>query len=205
MSTPDSPTRPRGRPPAFDRVDVLDRLLGLFWHRGYEAATQELMLQVSGLSSSSLYRAFGTKAQLFTAVLDRYLDLADDMLGPMENGVAGGADLRRFLDRVQGQIEGPGSPGGCLVVTTLGDPINADPRIADLTDRHLRRMREAILRTLIRGQERGERLVLGTPDAQADAVFAGVLGVLARADADPGAAVRMLGGVRRLVPVKRRD
>lgn len=202
MTTPGgsagSASRPRGRPPAFDRTAALECLLALFWRNGYDGATQEAMLSATGLSSSSLYRSFGTKPEIFSAALRRYLDLADDVLGPLETGDRGRADLERFLDRVEGQIRGAGSPGGCLVVMTLSDPINADPTIAELTQRHLHRMEAAIRAAVVRGRRRDEVLVLTARDL-GSAIFAGVLGALARAAADPDAALTMLGGVRALV------
>lgn len=191
-------SRPRGRPPSFDRTMALDSLLALFWRQGYNGATQEAMLAASGLSSSSLYRAFGTKPQIFAAALQRYLDLADDVLGPLEAGDRGRADLEAFLDRVEGQIRGAGSPGGCVVVTTLSDPVNADPRINELTQRHVRRMEAAIRAAVARSRRRGEAAPLPARDL-GSAIFAGVIGVLACSVADREAAGTLLGGVRALV------
>lgn len=190
--------RPRGRPPAFDRTVALDSLLALFWRQGYDGATQESMLAATGLSSSSLYRAFGTKSEIFVAALQRYLDLSDDVLGPLETGKGGRADLERFLDRVKGQIGGAGSPGGCLVVTTLSDPVNLDPRISELTQRHMRRMEAAIRGAVVGARGEGGASGLSTRDL-GSAIFAGVLGVLACSAADVDKAVTMLGGVRALV------
>lgn len=95
-----------------DRDTALDALLALFWREGYDGATQEALLAATGLSSSSLYRSFGTKSEIFAAALRRYLALSDDVLAPIETGTAGAADLHTFLDRVHGQIGGRGSPGG---------------------------------------------------------------------------------------------
>lgn len=199
MSSQAFPAHRRGRPPVFDRDACLGALMGLFWSVGYEAATQEEMLRVTGLASSSLYRSFGTKPEIFAAALRRYLDLADDILGPLESGSLGGADLHVFLDRVAGQIRGASGARGCLVVTTLAEPIHGDPRIAELTDRHIRRMAAAVAAGVDRCEARGESLCLPAADLAA-AVLAGVLGTLARAVADPTHALRLLDAVRALVP-----
>ncbi len=188
----------RGRPPAFDRSVALDRLLTLFRRQGYDAATQEAMLEATGLSSSSLYRTFGTKHDTFLAALTRYLELTDAILCPLEKGTAGRADLEGFLDRVQAQFAPGDAPAGCLVVTTLCDRINDDPDVAQLTQRHLLRMEAAIRGTVARARRRGEALPLRA-DELASAILAGVLGATARATADPEGAERMLGGVRALV------
>lgn len=188
----------RGRPLTFDRSEALDRLLLLFRRQGYDAATQEAMLEATGLSSSSLYRAFGTKQETFVAALTRYLEMTDAILGPLETGQKGRVDLEKFLDRVQAQLASKDPPGGCLVVTTLGDPINHDPDVAQLTQRHLNRMEAAIRAGVSRAQRHGETLPLRAGDL-APAILAGVLGATARASGDPEGALRMLDGVRALV------
>lgn len=63
------------------------------------------------------------------------------MLVPLERGHNGTADVHTFLDRIEGLISGPMGTTGCLVVETMQNPINQDPRIKSLTDRHLQRMR----------------------------------------------------------------
>jgi len=68
-STPVVGARRPGRPAQFDRDNALSELLWLLWSKGYDAATQEEMLAATGLSSSTLYRSFGTKANILEAAL----------------------------------------------------------------------------------------------------------------------------------------
>lgn len=192
-------TRRRGRPIAFDRLATLDALMALFWREGYDGATQEAMLAATGLSSSSLYRTFGTKSATFAAVLERYLELADGMLGPLERGRDGTAELRSFLDRVGDQLDGPMGRAGCLVLSTLCDPVNRSAEIDTLTRRHVERMRAAVRAAVERAAAAGDPLPIGS-SATADVLLAGVLGVLARARGNPAAALELLDGLRALLP-----
>src|ERR1700756_4666650 len=109
MSTPTADTRPRrpGRPAQFDRDNALSALLWLLWSKGYDAATQEEMLAASGLSSSTLYRSFGTKVDILEAALARYLQWSDVMLAPLERGQAGVADVCAFFGNLEAQLAGP--------------------------------------------------------------------------------------------------
>jgi AcrR family transcriptional regulator len=175
-------------------------LLSLFWHKGYEAATQREMLAATGLSSSSLYRFFGTKADILETVLQRYIAAADPMLAALEHGRAGIADVHTFLDHVDTQIDGPMGTCGCLVVETMRNPINQDSRIKNLTEGHLARMHEGLASALQRAAGAGEipSSVAGT---LTDALQAGVIGVLTRArTGDTRHAIRLLRGVRALLP-----
>src|ERR1700756_18181 len=124
MSTPtEAGIRRPGRPAQFDRDNALAALLWLLWSKGYDAATQEEMLAATGLSSSTLYRSFGTKADILEAVLTRYLAWADEMFAPLEQGRRGVADVNAFFDHLQALLDGPLSTAGCLVWNTMQNPI----------------------------------------------------------------------------------
>jgi AcrR family transcriptional regulator len=60
------------RPREFDEDYVLERALHVFWDRGYEAASLAELQEATGLTKSSLYKAFESKEGLFRRVLDRY-------------------------------------------------------------------------------------------------------------------------------------
>jgi TetR/AcrR family transcriptional regulator, copper-responsive repressor len=72
MNKTEPPSRPRGRPRAFDRDDALDRAMRLFWQRGYEATSVSDLTDAMGITPPSLYAAFGDKKQLFLEAVDRY-------------------------------------------------------------------------------------------------------------------------------------
>jgi TetR/AcrR family transcriptional regulator, transcriptional repressor for nem operon len=197
-STEASIRRP-GRPAQFDRDNALAALLWLLWSKGYDAATQEEMLAATGLSSSTLYRSFGTKANILEAALARYLALLDEMFAPLEHGRRGVADVNAFLDHIRAQLDGPMSNAGCLVWNTMQNPINADPRIKTLTERHMQRLRRGLTAALQRAADAGE-LPPSAPKSLADALRAGVLGVQARGRAgEIEDAITLLDGLRALL------
>ena len=67
------PARPRGRPREFDRDDVLGHAMTLFWEKGFEASSLSDIVEATGLNKSSLYNAFGSKSELFSTALERYV------------------------------------------------------------------------------------------------------------------------------------
>jgi TetR/AcrR family transcriptional regulator, transcriptional repressor for nem operon len=199
MSTPTASRRRPGRPAQFDRDDALSALLWLLWSKGYDAATQEEMLAATGLSSSTLYRSFGTKADILEAVLARYLAWADEMLAPLERGQGGVGDVNAFFDNLQALLGGPLSSAGCLVWNTMQNPINCDPRIKTLTERYTQRLRDGLTAALQRAADAGE-VPPSAPKYLADALRAGVIGVQARGRAgDIDDAITMLDGLRALL------
>ena len=200
MSTP-TEARPRrpGRPAQFDRDSALSALLWLLWSKGYDAATQEEMLAATGLSSSTLYRSFGTKADILEAALARYLAWADEMMTPLEHGRRGVADVNAFFDHIRALLDGPLSSAGCLVWNTMQNAVNGDPRIKTLTERHMQRLRRGLTAALLRAVDAGEPLP-SAPESLADALRAGVIGVQARGRAgDIEDAISLLDGLRGLL------
>ncbi|MFD0164540.1 TetR/AcrR family transcriptional regulator [Streptomyces decoyicus] len=64
----------RGRPRAFDRDRVILDAARLFWRRGYSGTSTRDLTAALGLSTSSLYAAFGSKAGLFEEAVRTYAE-----------------------------------------------------------------------------------------------------------------------------------
>ncbi|MBM2618364.1 TetR/AcrR family transcriptional regulator [Actinoplanes sp. LDG1-06] len=64
--------RPAGRPRAFDRDEALRHAAHLFWQHGFSGTSTRMLTAALGISSSSLYAAFGTKADLFAEAIRSY-------------------------------------------------------------------------------------------------------------------------------------
>lgn len=129
----ESVSRPRGRPRSFDPEAVLDRVIPVFWARGYEGASMEELTAASGLARPSLYAAFGDKRGLFLAAVDRYA--ATIGRGPVER-LAGAATLdagiRAFLDATMDLVAGErGRPHGCLLACAAADAAECDAGVRE--------------------------------------------------------------------------
>ncbi|MFJ9246123.1 TetR/AcrR family transcriptional regulator [Streptomyces sp. NPDC101776] len=66
--------RNRGRPRAFDRDGAVLDAARLFWRRGYSGTSTRTLAATLGLSTSSLYAAFGSKAGLFEEAVRTYAE-----------------------------------------------------------------------------------------------------------------------------------
>ena len=62
----------RGRPRSFDRDNALRQAAHLFWRHGFSGTSTRMLTTTLGISSSSLYAAFGTKAALFDEAVRTY-------------------------------------------------------------------------------------------------------------------------------------
>ena len=62
------------RPREFDEATVLDAAMDCFWRDGYEATSVRDLATCMGITSASLYNAFGDKRSLYRRALDYYLE-----------------------------------------------------------------------------------------------------------------------------------
>ncbi len=60
------------RQKAFDKEEVLDKAMYLFWKKGYNGTSMQDLVDHLGISRSSMYDTFGGKHNLFLNTLSRY-------------------------------------------------------------------------------------------------------------------------------------
>ncbi|MFD8568773.1 TetR/AcrR family transcriptional regulator [Streptomyces sp. NPDC059639] len=88
--------RTRGRPRAFDRDRAVLEAARLFWRRGYSGTSTRALTEALGLSTSSLYSAFDSKAGLFEEAVRTYAERYREIY---QQAVAE-KDIRTVIDRV---------------------------------------------------------------------------------------------------------
>lgn len=62
------------RPREFDEGAVLDAAIQCFWANGYEATSVRDLASEMGITSASIYNAFGDKRGLYRRALDQYIE-----------------------------------------------------------------------------------------------------------------------------------
>ncbi|MGD0680233.1 MAG: TetR/AcrR family transcriptional regulator [Polyangiaceae bacterium] len=109
--------RPRGRPRGFDELEALEKATQVFWSKGYDGATIDVLVGEMGLGRPSLYAVFGDKRTLFLRVLRTYAEkkgagAAKALLSPrtLRASIAG------FLRHAVENATEEGSAAGCLIV-----------------------------------------------------------------------------------------
>jgi AcrR family transcriptional regulator len=62
-----------GRPRGFDRDAALEAAMFLFWRKGFVATSMNDLCDAMGVSSPSLYAAFGNKEALYLEAIEHYV------------------------------------------------------------------------------------------------------------------------------------
>ncbi|MFC9442598.1 MULTISPECIES: TetR/AcrR family transcriptional regulator [unclassified Brevibacterium] len=163
----------RGRPPEFDREHALLEAARLFWRRGYSGTSTRALTAAIGISSSSLYSAFGSKAGLFAEAVevyaDRYAEIYRSAVAADSIGEAVDELLREsVIEFTQDPAEHPGCMVTSAIMTDSAETIEAAGHIAAMQEEGARLLEERFARGLAAGE-----LVAGSsPTALADAVQA---------------------------------
>lgn len=166
--------KPPGRPRGFDRDVALDRALELFWARGYEGTSVADLTEAMGVTPPSLYAAFGSKAELYGAALERYQERYGGCArAALAEEKTAKAAVSRLLHEAARNFADRGHPAGCML--SLGAVACAPEHqaIADAVAALRADMIDAIKRRLDRALAEGE-LAAGT-DTAGLARFVGAL------------------------------
>jgi TetR/AcrR family transcriptional repressor of nem operon len=158
-----------GRPRQFELCDAARDAMNVFWGRGYEGASLPDLIEGTGLSRGSLYKAFGDKKGLLLAALEIYtsegLKATADILA--QPGSAKDAIRQSLLRHARASSDEAGRRG-CLVVMMTTEMAAHDPDIAQRTRRMFQRTEQLYASAVIRGQAAGE---ISEGDEQAKARF----------------------------------
>lgn len=132
-----------GRPRQFELDDVLSQALDLFWRKGYRNTTTRDLEAKLGITQSSLYHAFGSKAGLLDAVLDRYQSTVNEsLLRPLRHNSDGRSALETFFRDIGAWMAEDGR--GCLMVNLMADEAPTNTAVAARTKAHRVRVRAAL-------------------------------------------------------------
>jgi TetR/AcrR family transcriptional repressor of nem operon len=187
----------RGRPREFDTERALEQAMHLFWRQGYRGTTTRDLESALGVTQSSLYQAFGSKADLMETVLDRYQQLIDEsLIQPLMRGDDGLAALDRFFsDLADWLAEDDGR--GCLIGRLMSEPDRPDPRLQAPVDRYRSRLRAAVGGALSRAAEDGD-VPTDTVESRTGVLVGMVLGLnqAVQAGYDPAAQRRLADAIR---------
>lgn len=119
----------------------------LFWERGYAAVSISDLTAAMGITTPSLYSAFGSKAQLYLDALQLY-NRTEEAWTPPAN-VASLEVLRSFFDRAIRVVSRKGRPHGCMVSSGFLERAPSEAALAD-EPRRLRQEIQSMLASVIR-------------------------------------------------------
>lgn len=144
------------RPIEFNKEEVIERAMMLFWEKGYEATSVRDLNKGMGISSSSMYESFGDKRSIFLLALARFCEIERMSIAQKAEE---SETPQAFIKQLFGAIdEGAGSEfhtGGSLALKTMNEFGTGDAAITHLLLTHFLGIADIIAAVLAQGQARG--------------------------------------------------
>lgn len=141
----------------FDKQEALEQALDLFWRQGYEATSVRDLTSSLGISSSSLYAAFGDKRAIYLQALAHYrrqeLALVADQLAA---GAPALATLAQFLATAIDAPLADAERGGSFTLQAAVELGPRDEAVAEQLREHLIDLSDLLGAFLYGAQARGE-------------------------------------------------
>ena len=139
----------------YDRDDVLDKAVGLFWQKGYKASSMTDIVHATGLNTASMYKEFGDKEGLFEAALEHYrLHIVSARLQFLIDE----PNIRGVEACLESVVNGAASEEyrGCLMMNHLAQKHSISPQAARQIGEFCARLESLLEAALRNAQENGE-------------------------------------------------
>jgi len=145
-----------GRPREFVPDDVVRRAVDVFRAKGYTDTSLTDLMDGTGLSRGSIYKAFGDKRGLFLAALDVYM--ADNIAQLDRNlaAIPGTAGIRAALAVMAGACALDAGRLGCMVVASTTELAAKDDEVLVRLSRTFERLRQLLEQAIMIAQTIGD-------------------------------------------------
>jgi TetR/AcrR family transcriptional repressor of nem operon len=177
------------RPREFDEPTVLEAAMRCFWNRGFEQTSMRDLAGEMGITSASLYNAFGDKRSLYRRALDYYLEqsVRDRVarLSPLPPFSA----LRAFFDEIVERSVIDKQRRGCMLVNSALELAPYDPEFQKLVADEMIFIESFFLRCVAAAQEEGTITTRRPADELAKLLLSVLLGIRVLARTRPQRAV----------------
>lgn len=140
----------------FDKDQVLDRAIQLFWAQGYETTSIRDLIDAMQISSSSMYEVFGDKRGIYLAALARFCTLERAQISQM---AADAPTPQQFIQQLFATLEAVVQPDsrayGSLAFNAMVEFGTRDPDVTKLLLDHYFGIAEIITGVLAEAQRLG--------------------------------------------------
>lgn len=170
----------------FDRDEVLQKAMDVFWQSGYCKCSISSLVDATRLQPGSIYAAFQSKEGLFLAALEYYgqqsikklqscLDRADT---PLQG-------VRRFIEKIGETIVDGADKRGCFLVNTVLELSPEKMTVSTDVNKYLAAIESLIHSALVAAHEQGELAKDQDPEALAKYLMVTIWGLQVLAKTSP--------------------
>ncbi len=141
----------------FNKEEILDKAVELFWTKGYNATSANDLVENLGLSRSSLYDTYGDKRTLFVKSLNRYrTEIVNKMLLLIENSTDIKKTIEEIFELAIKQDLHSKIPKGCFMVNSAIELSTSDEEVASIVLTNQNDIVVAFEIAILKGQNLGQ-------------------------------------------------
>lgn len=162
----------------FDKEKVLNAAMSAFWSQGFEGTSLQELLQVTGLSKSSLYQAFGDKEDLFLLCLDQYTSSTKDkLLAQLSLSDSGLYFIKQVLLSAADEAKSRSLPKGCMIMNTATEFAQNNPVVSKYVNKGIEAFKFVFLTALKKAVAQREIPENSNLDQMAAFVVSSMIGI----------------------------
>ena len=146
-----------GRAKEYQRDEVLEKAMRLFWLHGYDGVSTQILVDAMGINRKSVYAEFGTKKKLYHAALDHYLRLEIPQRFTALNADDAGLEaVFSTLDRFASAAGREGTEKGCLLCNAASETAYLDATVRGFVNDYFAQIKSAFGHALKLSVRNGE-------------------------------------------------
>lgn len=144
------------RPREFDESIVLEAAIQCFWTKGFEATSMRDLIDRMGITSASVYNAFGDKRALYRRALAHYLESSfGERVIRLESTVPPRQAIEMFFVEIIDRSMNDSLHRGCMMVNSALEAVPDAPDAQDVIDDFLTRAEDFFRHRVQVGQHEG--------------------------------------------------
>lgn len=145
------------RPRAFDEQATQDQIADAFWSNGYAATSTRELAELTGLTVTSLYNAFGDKQALFQRALEHYLETTlKERIQRLEESLPPAEAIAAFFAEVIDRSLSDTRQRGCFLVNSALEATPDSPSLRAAIAAEIDAIRAFFRRCLLAARRSGD-------------------------------------------------
>jgi len=171
---------------AFDRNEVLQKAMTVFWKDGYSKSSISNLVIATNLKPGSIYAAFESKEGLFLAALDNYAQqFISELQVTLDNAPTPLQGIKDFIEKITAEVLAKNQQFGCFLVNTVLETSPEETLIIDKVNKHLKKIECILCSTLTSACEAGELPSTENPEILAKYLMVSIWGLRVLAKTNP--------------------
>ena len=153
---------------------VVEKAMHLFWIKGYENTSMQMLEKEMGINKFSIYSSFGSKNELFIESLKLYRKKVSAITKELEASSDGILAIKQYFYKFLKLSAGKGFSKGCFISNTMNEIDNkTDVRVREQIEEFSDDIRQVSLKKLIFEKGKVSKFV----EKQADYLVISMIGL----------------------------